>query len=48
MNHENSVRYMVRFDGLKTDELDELLTVVARELGGNTFDAMTIEAERVR
>lgn len=40
------VRYTVKFWKLTPDELDELTTIVARELGGNTFDAMTIEAER--
>lgn len=46
MNHENHVRYTVRFHGLAAAELDELTTMVARELGGNTFDAMTVEAVR--
>lgn len=47
MNHENAVRYTVKFWRLTPPELDELTTIVARDLGGSTFDAMTIEAERI-
>lgn len=48
MNHENQPRYNVRFDLLTVDQLDELIALVAREAGGNTFDAMTLEAVTVR
>lgn len=44
MNHENVPQYTVKFYNLTAAEMDELISLVAREAGGNTFDSMTIEA----
>lgn len=48
MNHENAPRYHVRFNNLTAAEMDELVSLVAREAGGNTFDAMKIQATLIQ
>jgi len=42
-NHENVPRYNVHFHALTADQLDELLSVVFRECGGGTAEAMSLE-----
>lgn len=43
-NHENVPRYTATFADLTSDELDELLSVVFRECGGNTAEKCVLSA----